>query len=362
MAGQAKDRFAPLDGFIRKCVAVGRFPAGMAVWIGTEREEYFYRSYGWRQIEPSPARMRPATVFDLASLTKPIVTATCLMQLAEEKEISIDGRIKRYLPDFKSGAAGRATIRMLLTHTAGLPAWRPLYLVPPRARLARLAGAVTGRRSVRYSCLGYIILGKLVERVTGMGLDAFFKNTVRNLPLASTGFRPGRTAAGIAATELSDAYEKNKAAAYGDVTRVPWRRYLIRGEAHDGNCFYAGRGVSGNAGLFSNVPDLVAWIRAYLSAGIVNGTSVRKMTTDQTGGREPWGLGWKIDLYPGLLSHRSFGHTGFTGTMLTVDPASGLIVIMLANSVHPRVRLGIMPGMRKEAVRLATRALRSKLK
>jgi CubicO group peptidase (beta-lactamase class C family) len=266
----------------------------------------------------------------------------------------LDDRIEKYIAEFRNFANGRKTVRQLLTHTAGLPAWFPIYSIPPEKRLDYLAGADTGCSKVVYSCLGFILLGKIVERVARIPLDLFFHHMIKGLSLKNTMFRPDKRRASIAATENQDLYERAKYGSCGLQPATGWRDYLIRGEVHDGNCFYGYRGAAGNAGLFSNVPDLVRYMRAYTGGEIIRLSSVKQMTANLTGAKKPRGLGWMLDIYPGRLSPRAYGHTGFTGTMLCYDPLKDLLVILLTNDIHPRVKPDNMPPLRKQLMTIVS--------
>jgi CubicO group peptidase (beta-lactamase class C family) len=321
----------------------------------------FFQAYGYAQIEPQRVAMKKKTVFDIASLTKPIATALSVMILQERKLLKLDDRVADVLPDLGKNASSRTTIKQLLTHTSGLPAWYPTYLVPEHNRLAHIAQLNTHNKEVTYSCLGYLLLGKIIERAANKPLNEFFREHVA-MPLdcKTLGFRPITTRENVAATEHGNAHEQGMARRYGDISMIKWRRYLLQGEVHDGNAFYGFGGVAGNAGLFSNTQDLVKFTRAYMSVKLIKKTAVQMMTKDHTGGEEKRGLGWRIDMYPGMLSPASFGHTGFTGTMLVVDPASDLIIILLANAIHPHVKIGLMNPIRKEAVRIISTSVNLK--
>jgi len=346
--------YQKVDRFLRNRVIQNKFPPGCVIWVGSRKTDYFTAVYGYRQVIPGKKIMHQETIFDLASLTKPICTALLTMMLYEEKELKLTDPIEKYLGIFRNRQNGKRTIKDLLTHRSGMPAWFPLYILPGKKRIEYLAKTSTRPRKTLYSCLGYITLGKVIEAITGSKLDTIYRSKVlKVLGLKHTGFKPGtRLLENIAATELGNGHEMKKTMSYVDPAKIKWRHRLIYGEAHDGNCFYAFKGVSGNAGLFSNAPDLAILLRSYLAGMIVRPDTVRMMVKNHTGGKEPKGLGWALDLYPGILSPESFGHTGFTGTMLVVDPKTDLMVIMLTNSVHPKVRLGIMPGIRKKVVQL----------
>ncbi|MEO0156939.1 MAG: serine hydrolase [candidate division WOR-3 bacterium] len=338
--------------FLDNCVKLKKIP-GAVLWVGNNKDVYIYEAFGYRQIFPRKEKLNKDTIYDLASLTKPMCTAMAIMLLFEEKEIKLNDRIEKYLPDFKDKPNGKKTIKELLTHTSSLPAWFPLYLLNPRERIDYLSRANTGKKEVIYSCLGYIVLGLMIERITNQGLNLFCKEKIfKRLRLKNTMFNPSKKIKNIAPTELGNEHEKQKAKAYGDISNVKWRDYLIKGEVHDGNCFYAFNGVSGNAGLFSNAEELAKIMRAYLNGEIVKPSTLRLMIKDWTRGKEKRGLGWWVNPYPGILSNSAFGHTGFTGTMIMADPKKNLIVILLSNSVHPEVHLGRMPKIRKKVVQL----------
>ncbi len=339
--------------YLEKCIKYKRIP-GTVLWIGSDKDLYIYEAIGYRQMFPEKEKLNRDTIYDLASLTKPLCTAMAVMLLFEEKEINLNDYIEKYLREFKNRPNGKKSIKELLSHTSGIPAWFPLYLLKPHERIDYLTTANTSKKEVIYSCLGYIILGMMIERITDQSLDMFCKEKIfKRLNLKNTMFNPSKKIKKIAPTEMGNEHEKQKAKEYGDISEIKWRDYLIKGEVHDGNCFYALNGVSGNAGLFSNAEDLAKIMRAYLNGEIVKPSTLRLMIKDWTGGKEKRGLGWWVNPYPGILSSSAFGHTGFTGTMVMADPGKNLIIILLSNSVHPGVRLGIMPRIRKRVVQLA---------
>lgn len=341
-----------LDKYLNNCIKQKKIP-GAVVWIGDDKRIKFFESFGYRQLIPQKIKMNKKTIFDLASITKPLCTAISIMLLYEEKEINLEKPIEKYLTEFKNKSNGKKTIKELLTHTSGMPAWFPLYILGPDERINFLASANTGKNDVIYSCLGYIILGLIIERITEQRLDLFCQKKLFNrLCLKNTMFKPTHKIKNITATELGNEHEKKIAVQYGNVTKVKWRDYLIKGEVHDGNCFYGYKGVSGNAGLFSNAQDLARIFQAYLNGEILKLRTLRMMIKDWTGGKEKRGLGWWVNPYPGILSPAAFGHTGFTGPMVVVEPIKKLIVIFLTNSVHPKVRLGIMPRIRKKILQI----------
>ena len=181
---------------------------GVVCWIGTRTATFFHEAYGHAQITPRPVSIQRTTCFDLASLTKPLVTAIAIMRLAAQRKLRLEDPLRKFLPGFKNSVNSHITIRQLLTHTSGLPAWFPLYILPQRARMTYCANATTGRHDVVYSCLGYILLGKVIEHITGRDLDALCRNTVfKDHGLTHFRFAPGTTR-NIAATEHGDQYEQ----------------------------------------------------------------------------------------------------------------------------------------------------------
>ncbi len=348
--------FKKVENFLKEGVAKKRFP-GAVCWVGDMEKTYFFESYGNSRVIPLHKPMTKDMIFDLASLTKPICTATLITMLYEENLIHFDDKIAKFIPEFKAGLNGDKIIKELLIHTTGLPGWFPLYLLSRKERWNYLARVNTGLKRVIYSCLGYIILGKIIENITGEKLNRFFeKKVVKKIGLQNTGFNP-QNKNNIAPTEMGNLYEKMLARKYGDTGKIAWRDYLITGEVHDGNAYYCFEGVAGNAGLFSNVLDLAKLMRAYLKGELVNRLRLNKMIQPHTRGKEKRGLGWVIDPFPGHLPKNSFGHTGFTGTMLLAVPGRNLIIILLTNAVHPEVKLNIMKPVRAKLVQMISKIM-----
>jgi len=291
----------------------------------------------------------------------------------EQKTIDLNAPVVTYLPRFAQGGKAGVTVRHLLSHTSGLPAWEMLYLPgPPReggrrapacrsieqavARIcATPATALPGSR-VEYSDLGFIILGHLVERLSRLPLDRFARRRIfQPLGMRWTRFAPPRSwRSRCAATELGNAYEREKAAAQGLGRRFAWRTQLLRGEVHDGNAWYVGQGIAGHAGLFGTAAELARFAMAMQRGGTLGGArilrpdTVSEATRNHTPGLgpEPCGLGWALKGWPFIgrrASTAAFGHTGFTGTSVLVDPERDLAVVLLTNRVHP--------GAGQEAIR-----------
>ncbi|MDR7486539.1 MAG: serine hydrolase domain-containing protein [Armatimonadota bacterium] len=363
---------------LRDGMAQGVFPGAVAavIWGGATLA---LEAHGFAQVVPRRRPMTPQTIFDLASVTKPVATTTAVLQLWERGLLDVDAPVCRYLPGFADGGKERVTVRHLLAHTSGLPAWEMLYLPAPsarcvgsgaRARACRSIDQAVGRIcatpaasspgvSVDYSDLGFIVLGHLVQRASGEELGAYCRRHIfgplgmgwtRFVPPA--GWRPR-----CAATEVGNAYEREKAAALGLGRRFPWRTSLLRGEVHDGNAWYLGRGVAGHAGLFGPAADLARFGMAMLRRGSLDGVrilgreTVREATRAQAPGpaKPPRGLGWALAGAPFAGSRASpsaFGHTGFTGTSVLVDPDRDLVVVLLTNRVHPSASNEAIQGFR----------------
>ncbi|SFC56220.1 CubicO group peptidase, beta-lactamase class C family [Nocardioides terrae] len=301
--------------------------------------------------------VRPDTMFDLASVTKTFTTIAVLQQ-AEAGRIDLDAPVATYLPAFAQNGKGDVTITNLLTHTAGLPAWLPLYsdYPTPEQRLAAVLAvepiAAPGEAYL-YSDLSLITLGMVIEKVTGQALDTVIAGGITGpLGMTDTMFNPpARLKDRIAATEAE-----------------PWAgRPMIRGEVHDENAWSLG-GVAGHAGLFSTAHDLAILARTLLNGGrygharILRADTVREMLVNRNAQfpGDSHGLGFELDqrwYMDGLSTPVTFGHTGFTGTSLVVDPMSDSFVILLTNRVHPTRDWGSNNPARRAVARDLARAL-----
>ena len=309
------------------------FPGGIAV-IGTRTGIVAQVAVG--RIDRSPDAPAPdsATIWDIASLTKVIGMTTAMMQLVEQGRVSLDAPVQHYLPDWQGQWKSQVRVRHLLTHSSGLPALRPLYREVETADEARQLVLATpldtppGARYV-YSDLGAIIAGMIVERVTDAPLDAYLDRYVfRPLGMRDTRYHPSpEDVDRIAPTE-----------------RDPWRGRHLRGEVHDENAFRLG-GVSAHAGLFSTAADLARFARAMLNGGelegarIVRPQTIAEFTKVQDPALSHRALGWETPNRTNSAGTRmrapAFGHTGFTGTSIWIDPANDLFVILLTNRVNP---------------------------
>jgi len=335
----AKTFQAALDAALREAIPKDQIP-GAVLLLGHQGRILHRKAYGSRALVPRREPMTVNTIFDVASLTKVVATTSALMKLFEQGKLRLNDRVTAYLPDFQGGSSD-ITVRDLLTHFSGL---RPdLDLQPPwsgyetgiRLALTDRPVAPPGTRFI-YSDINFLVLGEIVRRSSGKSLSDFVREEVF-LPLGmkDTMFQPRRALRPrIAPTEVVDGQP-------------------LRGVVHDETTRYMG-GVAGHAGLFSTADDLARFAEMMLGLGrrgrvrIFSPLTVAKFTTPQSPPDQPIlrGLGWDIDSpYSGnrgeLFPLGSYGHTGFTGTSLWIDPRSETYVILLANSVHPRRRPAI---------------------
>lgn len=319
-----------------------------------------HAALGQAMLEPHTRPMSVDTIFDLASITKVAATTPALLILAEQGAISFSEPLPAHFPE----AAGKdhVTIADLLLHTSGLPAWLPLYAMsnsPGGAIevICRLPLEFTPGTRVQYSCLGMILLGELVRRLTGIPLDRFAReNLYVPLGMDDTGFLPPPSRrVRIAATERGNQVEKLMVKP-GGYQFDRWREEVMVGEVNDGNAHYAMEGVSGNAGLFSTARDLAILGQLFLNGGSYGGARIigpltaQAATTCQTHSL-PAERGWGFAIRPertytepwvpsgrpagDLFSRASYGHSGFTGTCFWMDPLHGLLVVLLTNRTHP---------------------------
>lgn len=324
-----------IDAVIEAAIRGSAMP-GCVVVIGRRAGVLFRRAYGDRSIVPSRAPMTIDTVFDLASVTKPVATTTALAILEERGRVDLDAPVSRFIPELARGAKRGMTVRHLLTHTSGLPAVDSLrnYDGGREAALARLLAleleSPPGTRYV-YSDLGFILLGEIVERAAGTDLATFTReNVFERLGMRETAFRPTGALRDRAAPT-----ERTEHRPGVDV---------IHGEAHDPRAYRLG-GVAGNAGLFSTADDLARFARMMLGEGELDGVrvlspeSVRRITTAErlpNGGHHA--LGWDAPSSRQRQhgwSPRAYGHGGFTGTSIWIDPERDTFVVFLSNRVHP---------------------------
>ena len=300
--------------------------------------------------------MRTDTIFDLGSLTKVAATSAGVMKLVDAGVLSLDHPLGRYLPEVGPDKS-RITLRQLLAHRSGLWEWQPTYLharEPDEAfRFVTELGLRYGIGEARhYSDLGFMLLGVIVERVTGRSLDDYVRIEIHEpLGMTDTWFTPDPALRGrIAATSLGNPYE-HRMIATGNPYPVDgdpddfdgWRNSTLVGEVNDGNAWYAWGGVAGHAGLFSTAGDLAAFAQTLCNGGRYGSARLASADTVSAFLSEPYdpgqAIGFKSRRLPGSntlpVARGGFGHGGFTGTELLFDPARDLVVVLLTNRQHP---------------------------
>jgi serine-type D-Ala-D-Ala carboxypeptidase len=356
------EALAKIDLAVRQALDRGDAP-GVVVVIVHKGAIVFRKAYGSRSLQPAATAMLPEIVFDLASLTKPIATATSVMVLVDQGKLKLSAPLAQYLPAFRRKETEQITVEQLLLHTSGFIADNPLKdyqagIESAWNHLLALKPVTDPGSKFTYSDINYILMGKLVETVSGQTLDAFAQQHIFTpLGLADTMFKPpAKLQERIAPTEKR-----------GDA----W----MLGEVHDPRSF-ALSGVAGHAGLFSTGDDLAVFTHMLLNGGeykgkrILQPDTVKLMTTPREvplgGGKK--GLrayGWDVQtayssnrgsVFP---SGKSFGHTGFTGTSLWIDPGSKTAVIVLTSRVHPHGK-GNVTKLRSEVATLAASAILQK--
>jgi uncharacterized protein YbbC (DUF1343 family)/CubicO group peptidase (beta-lactamase class C family) len=344
-----------LDDAIDQAIRKDQIP-GAVLLIGHNGQIVYRNAYGQRSVTPTAEPMTLDTIFDCASLTKVVATTSALMKLFEQGRLRLNDRVTDYLPDFQGGKSD-ITVRHLMTHFSGLrpdvdlePAWSGYETGIHRALIDKPAGP-PGARFV-YSDINFILLGEIVRRLSGETVaDYAAKNIFQRLGMRDTLFRPPEALhPRIAPTEV-----------------LKTDHLTLRGVVHDPTARYMG-GVAGHAGLFSTAGDLARFCQMMLDGGVWEGTqifsrlTVEKFTTPQSPPDQPIlrGLGWDVDSpFSGergeLFPIGSYGHTGFTGTSLWLDPKSNTYVILLTNAVHPHLR----PAITSLRARIATIAAAS---
>jgi uncharacterized protein YbbC (DUF1343 family)/CubicO group peptidase (beta-lactamase class C family) len=344
-------RLAQMDGVIATEIANKKLP-GAVVLAGRKGQIVWRKAYGDRAVEPERQRMTVDTIFDLASLTKVVATATSIMILVERGKIRLSDPVSHHIPELKGEGRDRITIEQLLTHVSG---YAPDFDLRERwtghdeaiKRLIKEPLRNPPGSRFTYSDIGFITLGEVVARVGGIPLDQFAqKNIFGPLQMRDTGFKPGAALISrIAPTEKRRGQLSYLGDAPGDIGAEG--EVWLRGEVHDPTS-YRMSGVAGHAGLFSTADDLAIYCQMILNGGTYRGVrilspmSVVEMTRPRVvaSSGAARGLGWDMntsfsvnrgDLFP----LGSFGHTGFTGTSMWLDPASEMFVVFLSNRVHP---------------------------
>jgi len=340
--------WAPLERYLNESVARKAFP-GAVVAVGRRDTVLFERGFGALG-DDDPTRPVPTTIYDLASLTKVVGLTTVTMMLVDEHTLDLDAPVTRYVPAFTAGGDS-VTVRQLLTHSSGLAAWQPLFReVHSREEMFARVNATPleappGTRTA-YSDLGAILLTEIVEHLMGQRLDTLLETRVfRPLGMHDTRFLPPADLRPRIAPTEND----------------PWRLRVLRGEVHDENAAAMG-GVSGHAGIFSTAADLVQFAQMLLRGGegLVRPETIALFTRVQNPAFSSRALGWDTPS-PGSsggtkLSPHAFGHTGFTGTSIWIDPDQNLFIILLTNRVHPSRANELIREVRPRVADLAVEA------
>ena len=326
-----------LEQLIQHQLREGVFP-GIELLFAAHDEIYLHQTWGRLEIGENAPTLPPNTIFDIASMTKPIATATAIMILQERGFLNLNDPVAEFVPEFGTDEKSKVTLRHLLTHTAGLPAWANLYedVADKREAWQRLISIPLDRlpdQQMVYSCLGFLILGEIVDRLTQQSLAQFSDAHIfKPLRMHSTCFKPLRIIeeSTIAPTQF-----------------CPFRNKLLRGIVHDENCYIFNE-EGGNSGLFSRALEIYRFCQMIFNEGELEGAhvlspmSVRSMVRNHNPPNvEPRGLGWDLKSEYGgnascgsLFPPGSIGHTGFTGTSFWLNIPSRTVVIVLTNRVH----------------------------
>ena len=334
-AGFRRDSLARIDTIIQKAIRDSAFP-GAQVLVGRNGAIVFNKAFGTLEYGAKSPAVNAATIYDLASLTKVIATTSAVMRLYDEGKLRLDDRLVDILPQCDNHGKQRITIRNLLLHNGGLPPFKRLYLTCTTARQALDSVYQTEMiyptgDSTVYSDFDFILLGKIIEKITGVSLDRYVDSVFFGpLGMTRTMYRPPMSMwDNVAPSELDTIVRKG----------------IVRGTVHDENAYLLG-GVSGHAGLFSTASDLAILVQMLMNGGTyghreyLRPETVKLFTTRQAGA-DTRALGWDTKTMNGyssagsLFSGISFGHTGFTGTSVWADPTKNLFVIFLTNRVYP---------------------------
>ncbi|GAB5519384.1 MAG: hypothetical protein RhofKO_16350 [Rhodothermales bacterium] len=349
-----------VDSLMVRAIGNRAFP-GAAVAIGNADSLVLMRAYGQFTYDDAPA-ITTASQFDMASLTKIIATTTVTMKLLEADRLSLDDRVSNYIPAFAQSGKANITLFHLLSHTAGLRPYRAFHTEGLLTReevidaiMAEPLRTPPGTEA-RYSDFSMITLALVIEHITGQPFADVARQLVfEPLGMMDTGFRPTVADNRVVPTEIDSGFRKR----------------LIQGEVHDETAWLLG-GTAGHAGLFSTVEDVARFTRMMVNAGRVDSTqflqpeTIQLFTTrlDPTAERHTRALGWDTRALIGkrssaglFLGPNSYGHTGFTGTSMWIDPDADLYVIMLSNRVYPSRRNRRYAAVRSELADIAYRTL-----
>lgn len=326
--------FTKTDNLINKAIEEQTFP-GAVLLVWKDDKILYEKPYGRFTYDDDSELVTKETIFDLASVTKVVATTTATMICLDRNLFSLDDKVVKFIPEFGVNDKENITIRNLLLHNSGLPAWKKFYESELNKEGVLLnifyseLDYKTGTKMV-YSDLGIITLGKIIEKVSGLTLDEFCKKEIfEPLEMYSTFFNPAESLKKLCAPTELDNY---------------WRNRLLQGEVHDETSSMLG-GVAGHAGLFSTANDLSKFMSMILNKGTYKNKKIIKketieLFTKKQSDQSSRGLGWDTKSEKGssagdLFSPNSFGHTGYTGTSIWADPERNLAVVFLTNRVYP---------------------------
>ena len=326
--------FYEVNKTMEKAIADSIFPGGVLLF-GIDNSFIYSKTFGHYTYDKSSPKMKLNTIFDLASVSKVVGTTSAAMILYDEGKLKLDEKVKTYLPEFNNHGKGVITIRNLLVHNSGLPAFKKYYDIYNTEQ--EVINDIMNTELIYkpgskyvYSDLGIITLQKVIEKITGMGLDEFLKEKLfKPLEMTRTMYNPPDSLKNQCAPTEIDTF---------------FRMRPLQGEVHDERAYML-HGVAGHAGLFSTVEDLSKFVRMLLNGGkykgkqIINPKTIEEWTTKQSN-QSDRGLGWEVKSKEKAscgkyFSMNSFGHTGYTGTSIWVDKDKKLFVIMLTNRVYP---------------------------
>ncbi|MEI7586213.1 serine hydrolase domain-containing protein [Runella sp.] len=351
---------------IEKYITEKKIP-GAVLAVKKGDKTVFIKAYGYTKLKEfdgsmavHPESMTVNHLFDIASLTKVIGTTTAIMKLHDQGQLNVEDPASKYLKGFDEGDKKKITIRHLLTHTSGLYEWYPLYYFSNKrastvAFIKQLPLKFPVGEGRHYSDLGFTLLGEIIQNVSGKPLETYVKTEIfAPLHMTHTGYTPDKKSNRFAATSMGNPYEKRMVEdpTLGFTVKgldpqswTGWRQYVLQGEVNDGNAWYANEGISGAAGLFSTVDDLQKLVDMLKNKGQVKGKSfisAKTIALFLIPDSFKNGLGWMMDPQNAFMRNApagTFGHTGFTGTSITVVPEQKLSVILLIN----RQNMGLQP-------------------
>jgi CubicO group peptidase (beta-lactamase class C family) len=348
--------FQSVENAFHEAIGQGVFP-GAVVLVGKEDEVVYENAFGFRSLVPEKRPLQVSTIFDLASLTKPLATTLAIMLLICEKKVRLDDQVTRFIPTFGVHGKSLTTLRHLLNHSSGLPAWKPYYeQITNSEKACKISiGTQAAKNYVfeqihqekpihspgtegLYSDLGFIILGEIIETLTGSSLDGFCQERIfRPLGLRSTAF--------VDLTQVKTRRFQPVEELIAPTENCPWRKKILCGEVHDDTAYAMG-GVAGHAGLFSSARDihkLVIRLRGCLRGKdnfLPEALLKECFTRDESVKNSTYALGWdtpsaRHSASGAYFSPQSIGHLGFTGTSIWWDLEKNSHIVLLTNRVHP---------------------------